>query len=149
MPQRPINDAMLILERGEELLLAERWNTGYADGMLNLPSGKVEADEDVFDAVIREADEEIGVQVARDALRLVHVTYFRNPEGETRVGWFFAADHWEGTPSNREPNKCAGLSWHHREHLPPNTVRYNALGIAHYVKGEPTSVHWHDTTSHG
>ncbi|WP_415954390.1 hypothetical protein [Streptomyces sp. KLOTTS4A1] len=40
-----------------------------------------------------------------------------------------------------EPHKCAGLSWHPYDQLPDNTVPYNALGIAHYLKGEPFSVH--------
>ncbi|AJC58588.1 NUDIX domain-containing protein [Streptomyces sp. 769] len=145
MPQLPVNDVMLILERPDgAVCLAERQGTGYADGQLNLPSGKVEPDEDVFAAVIREAREEIGIDVERDALRIVHTMYFRNPEGETRVGWFFTATHWSGTPTNREPHKCAGLSWHLPDQLPHNTVRYNALGIAHHLKGEPFSSHWYD-----
>ncbi|MDT9682264.1 NUDIX domain-containing protein [Streptomyces sp. TRM76323] len=141
MPQQPVNDVMLILERDGAVCLAERRGTGYADGMLNLPSGKVEPGESVYDAVIREAHEEIDVTVERDALRIVHAMHFRNPEGEPRVGWFLTARHWEGEPRNMEPHKCAGLSWHPSDRLPDNTVPYNALGIAHYLKGEPFSVH--------
>ncbi|MBZ9645289.1 NUDIX domain-containing protein [Streptomyces sp. PSKA30] len=141
MPQKPVNDVMIILERDGAVCLAERQGTGYADGMLNLPSGKLDPDEDVFDAAIREAWEEIGVTIERDALRIVHVMHFRNPEGEPRVGWFFTARHWKGEPRNTEPHKCAGLSWHPSDQLPDNTVPYNALGIAHYLKGEPFSVH--------
>ncbi|MEU6406774.1 NUDIX domain-containing protein [Streptomyces sp. NPDC046985] len=141
MQQLPVNDVMLILERGGAVCLAERQGTGYADGMLNLPSGKLDRGEDVFDAVRREAWEEIGVRIERDALRIVHVMHFRNPEGEPRIGWFFAARHWQGEPRNVEPHKCAGLSWHASDQLPYSTVPYNALGIAHYLKGEPFSVH--------
>ncbi|GGT51646.1 NUDIX hydrolase [Streptomyces kurssanovii] len=148
MPERTLNDVMIILERrdGEVLkvCLAERLNTGYADGLLNLPSGKVECGEDPYDAVIREAKEEVGIDLDRQALRLVHVTYFRSPAGHTRVGWFFAADRWDGEPYNAEPHKCAGLSWHRPDNLPASTVRYNAVGVGHYLKGEPISVHWHD-----
>ncbi|MFQ6146742.1 NUDIX hydrolase [Streptomyces seoulensis] len=140
-PQLPVNDVMLILERDAAVCLAERQGTGYADGMMNLPSGKLDEGEDVYDAVIREAWEETGVVVQRDSLRIVHVMHFRNPEGEPRVGWFFAARHWQGEPQNMEPHKCAGLSWHPASHLPDHTVPYNALGIAHYLKGEPFSVH--------
>lgn len=139
--QLPVNDVMLILERDGAVCLAERQGTGYADGMLNLPSGKLDEGEDVYDAVIREAWEETGVVVQRDALRVVHVMHFRNPEGEPRVGWWFVARHWQGEPRNMEPHKCAGLFWHSPHHLPDNTVPYNALGIAHWLKGEPFSVH--------
>ncbi|MFF9901248.1 NUDIX domain-containing protein [Streptomyces longispororuber] len=141
MPQQPVNDVMLILERDGAVCLAERQGTGYADGLLNLPSGKLDEHEDVFDAVIREAREETGLVIEREALRIVHVMHFRNPEGEPRVGWFFVAGQWEGEPRNMEPHKCAGLSWHPIDHLPDTTVPYNALGIAHYLKGEPFSVH--------
>ncbi|WP_238431644.1 NUDIX hydrolase [Streptomyces cavernae] len=141
MPQQPVNDVMLILERDGTVCLAERRGTGYADGKLNLPSGKLDEDEDVFDAVIREAREETGIVVEREALRVVHVMHFRNPEGQPRVGWFFVARHWEGEPRNMEEHKCAGLSWHPIGQLPDHTVPYNALGIAHYLKGEPFSVH--------
>ncbi|MGW7517847.1 NUDIX hydrolase [Streptomyces sp. NPDC054796] len=147
MPQRSVNDVMLILQRTDSTLcLAERQGTGYADGMLNLPSGKVEPGEDIYDAIRREAREEIGIVVERGALRVVHAMHFRNPEGETRVGWFFTTTHWEGEPRNMEPHKCTGLSWHLPDHLPHHTVPYNALGIAHYLRGEPFSVHgWTDT----
>jgi mutator protein MutT len=134
-------DVMIILERDGHLLLAERANTGYADGLLNLPSGKVDPGENVIEAVVREAREEVGIHLEPPALRIAHVMHMRNPEGRTRVGWFFAADRWEGEPVNAEPHKCAGISWHPADRLPSHTVPYNAYGIGHYLKGEPFSVH--------
>lgn len=142
MPARPIVDVMVILERNGQILLAERQSTGYADDKLNLPSGKVDHDrENVAQTAARELFEEVGVHVDLAALRPVHVMHFLNPEGEQRVGWFFTATHWDGEPYNAEPHKCAGLSWHRPNQLPDTTVPYNALGIAHYLKGEPFSVH--------
>jgi 8-oxo-dGTP diphosphatase len=41
-PCRSIVDALLILIRGNDVLLAQRQGTGYADGDWNLPSGKLE-----------------------------------------------------------------------------------------------------------
>lgn len=142
MAPHTVIDVMIILERSDgRLLLAERSGTGYADGLLNLPSGKVDPGENVIDAVAREALEEVAVRIDPAALRPVHVMHYRNPEGQPRVGWFFATAQWEGEPVNAEPHKCAGISWHRPDELPANTVPYNALGIAHYLKGEPFSVH--------
>lgn len=59
-------DVHLILRRGDEVLLARRANTGYGDGLYNLPSGHVEPGEDVRAAVIRESREEIGLALAPD-----------------------------------------------------------------------------------
>lgn len=52
-------------------------------------------------AVIRETWEEIGVKIRRDKLRAVHVMHHRNPEGATRVGWFFMASEWDGAGQQR------------------------------------------------
>ncbi|MFH9663559.1 NUDIX domain-containing protein [Streptomyces sp. NPDC017248] len=95
MPQQPINDVMLVLERAGAVCPAERRGTGYADGMLNLPSGKLDEGEDIYTALIREAREETGIVIERDALRIVHVTHYRNPEGEpfSVHGWYRYAPH--------------------------------------------------------
>lgn len=140
MPKPPVHEVMLILERGEDLLLAERAG-GYAAGQLNLPSGKVEFGEDVFTAIAREAMEEIGVEVDPAALRIVHVMQYRNPEGDVRLSWFLATSHWTRWPINKEPHKCARIFWCKASEIPDNTYESNALGIQHYLKGEPYSVH--------
>lgn len=137
-------DVMLILEREGRVLLAERANTGYADGWYNLPSGKLEAGEDVASAIVRESREEIGIHLDRAAVRAVHVMHHRSPEGDTRVGWFFTADTWDGEPYNAEPHKCAGLVWAPSFSLPANTWPYTAAGLAQYQAGRPFSLHGFD-----
>ncbi|MFE1099334.1 hypothetical protein ACFW4K_02370 [Nocardiopsis alba] len=44
MPERyrSIIDVHVILPRGDKILLLERRNTGYCDGMLHLPSGHLD-----------------------------------------------------------------------------------------------------------
>jgi 8-oxo-dGTP diphosphatase len=141
VPHTVVVDVMLIIERDGLVLLAERSGTGYADGALNLPSGKLEPGEDVVAAVIREAHEEVGVVVDRADVRAVHVMQHLNPEGQTRVGWFFKADRWVGEPYNAEPHKCARLLWAPADHLPGNTWPYTAAGLAQYRAGTPFSLH--------
>ncbi|WP_405986536.1 methyltransferase domain-containing protein [Streptomyces sp. NBC_00872] len=85
-------DVHLILRRGDEVLLARRSGTGYGDGLLNGPSGHVEDGEDVRTAMIREAYEEIGVELAPDELRVALVMQHRGPGGGARIGWFFEAE---------------------------------------------------------
>ncbi|HEX2416786.1 MAG TPA: NUDIX domain-containing protein [Micromonosporaceae bacterium] len=141
MPYTVVVDVMLILERDGHVLLAERSGTGYADGWLNLPSGKLEADEDVVSAVIREATEEIGIHIERGDVRPVHVVHHRGPEGHGRIGWFFVADSWRGEPYNAEPHKCAGLLWAPFDDLPTNTLPYMVAGLTRYRAGIPFSLH--------
>ena len=90
------------------ILLLERSGTGYADGQLCPPSGHLEEGESVACCAIREAAEEVGVDIDPADLVFTHVVHHRNPEGQGRVGFFFTATRWAGVPVNREPHKCAG-----------------------------------------
>lgn len=138
MTYRPVVDVHLILERPDgQVLLAERANTGYADGLVNAPGGKLEDGEDVRAAAIREAREEIGVDVDPDQARCVAVVHHRAPDGEARVGFFFATSTWRGEPVNAEPHKCAGLMWVDPDNLPAHTIAYGAAGLRAYRSGVP------------
>lgn len=149
MPHASVIDVMLILTRGDQVLFAQRQGTGYADGMWNLPSGKVEAGEHALDALLREAREEIGITLAPDQLDFSGVVHCRNPEGDVRLGLFFHAHHdpdRHGEPVNAEPQKCAQIAWHPISLPPPDTVPYTTAGLTLYHRGEPfTLLGWDDS----
>lgn len=138
---RAIVDVHLILLRDGRILLAERQRTGYADGMYNLPSGHLEDGESVVAGAIREAGEEVGIQLDPAALVCAHVLHHRNAEEQGRIGFFFTAIRWHGEPENREPHKCAKLIWADPDLLPANTVPYTAAGIRGYRAGIPFALH--------
>jgi mutator protein MutT len=148
MRYRTIVDAMLILVREGEVLLAQRQGTGYADGQWNVPSGHLEEGETIEQAVIREAREEIGITLTGGNLRFVHLCHFRNPEGQARIGVFFEAQTWNGEPTNAEPHKCAQIAWFPLDQLPAGTYPYTAEGIKHYREGVPYSAVWTSPESH-
>jgi 8-oxo-dGTP pyrophosphatase MutT (NUDIX family) len=138
---RSIVDVHLIVRRSGRILMLRRQNTGYGDGLLHLPSGHLERDESVVDAVIREAAEEVGIEVAPPAVRFRHVMHRADPAGDDRVGFFFEADRWRGEPRNLEPEKCAELVWAVPTALPTDTISYPAAAIAHCERGIPFCVH--------
>lgn len=132
---RTIVDVHLILQRPDgQVLLAERAGA-YADGLLNVPGGKLEAGEDVRSAAVREAREEIAVEVDPEATRCVAVVHHRNPAGEARVGFFFVANTWTGEPTNAEPDKCRRLVWVDPNHPPAETIAYTAAGLQAWCSG--------------
>jgi 8-oxo-dGTP diphosphatase len=135
-PYQSIVDALIILIRDDHVLLAQRQGTGYADGAWNLPSGKLEHGETISQAAIREAVEEIGVDIKEGALRFVHLIHYRNALGDARIGVFFEAQQWEGEPYNAEPDKCAAVQWWPISQLPAETYPYTAQGIKAYTQGE-------------
>ncbi|MFE0060844.1 NUDIX domain-containing protein, partial [Streptomyces sp. NPDC059003] len=142
---KEVVDVQLILRKGDDVLLARRAGTGYGDGLLNLPSGHVEDGEDVRAAMIREAHEELGLDLAPEDLRAEVVVQHRGPGGEPRTGWFFAASNGAGgTPRNAEPHKCAELAWHPADALPDDMVAYCRAGIEAWRRGEHFVVHWQE-----
>jgi 8-oxo-dGTP diphosphatase len=136
-PTHPV-DVFLLLIDGDQILLALREGTGYRDGWWNVPSGKLEYQEDALAGVRREAFEEIGVQFAGDEPRFAGVVHHRNPEGQGRIAVVFTAAfdaRRHGEPVNREPHKCAGLRWTAINDLPANTVPYTVASIAAWRNG--------------
>lgn len=120
---RPHSASYLVLERGDKLLLMERKNTGFKDGKYSLVSGHVDEGENFRQAMIREAREEIGVEIEKEDLESVAVMH-RNSGARIYVDVFFRTEDWSGEVENREPEKCADLSWFEKDKLPENTVDY-------------------------
>jgi 8-oxo-dGTP diphosphatase len=112
----------LILRRGDEVLFGLRQGTGYRDGEWGLPSGKLEAGERLIDAMVREAREEVGLELEPTSLRIATAV-----ERDTDTGlWldvFYECDVWHGEPVNGEPAKCAELRW----------LRPDSPGVTDYV----------------
>lgn len=137
MPYTSLVDVLLIATRGEHVLLARRANTGYGDGLWNLPSGKLEAEEDLEAAVIREAQEEVGIRLRRTNIRMAAALHYRPRDGEApRVGFFFHTDNWDGEPVNAEPHKCSDLRWFPLTEIPPDTVPYTREGLRLFRRNE-------------
>jgi len=128
---RTVVDVYVLLQRPDGMiLLLERSGTGYADGQLCPPSGHLEDGESVAQTAVREASEEVGVDIDPADLDFTHVVHHRNPEGQGRIGIFFTTARWAGEPVNREPHKCARLCWADPARPPANTVPYTAAALA-------------------
>jgi 8-oxo-dGTP diphosphatase len=117
----------LVLVEGDRVLLSRRFNTGFMDGMYGFPAGHLRDDEETLsEAMIREAREEIGIDIAREDLELVHVMHRKQTVlgDERRVNLFFVARRWRGEPRIMEPDKCDDLGWFELDRLPENTIPY-------------------------
>lgn len=107
----------LLRRNTHEYLLHKRQNTGYSDGMFAIPAGHVDAGEPVLTAAIREAKEELGVVLEPNDLKLVHVMDVGS-DGSPRMVFVFAADRWQGEPTNCEPDFCSEMGWYSSTALP-------------------------------
>lgn len=107
-------------DKGKEILLQRRFNTGYMDGKYDMAcSGHLEIDESISTAVVREAKEELGIDIQEKDLQLVSVIH---PYQEGYMNIFFSTQKYNGIPQIMEKQKCDDLSWFNVNNLPTNTI---------------------------
>ena len=125
---------------GEEVLLQLRRGTGFMDEHWAAgAAGHVEADESVVQAAVREAREELGVDLDPADLVPVTVMHRGQPGGpalEQRVDVFFQARRWSGLPHTEERDKSAGLRWFPLDALPEPVVPHELRVLQALAAGE-------------
>lgn len=114
----------LILEKDDKILFARRFQTGYEDGKYSLPAGHLEPGETLTDALVREAKEEIGIDIAVTAMDMVHVLHRSKHDDVAYIDFFFTVKNWQGEIKNNEPHKCDHLQWHSKNSFPDTTIDY-------------------------
>ena|ERR1700722_9545637 len=127
-------NAYLILKKQDTILLHLRKNTGYCDGMWSLVAGHVEDGESATEGMIREAREEIGIDLYPDQIHVVHVMHRKTNRLNGDV--FFDCQSWQGEIQNREPGKCEKSEFFPLSSLPSNIVDYNAVALNHILAGK-------------
>lgn len=118
----PYTAAYLIFEDEGKVLLHKRKNTGFKDGKYSLVAGHVEEDETFKDTMVREAKEEVGIDIRKDDLDPVHVMH--RVDGRAYVDVYFRITEWGGEVSNKEPEKCSELRWVEPDNLPEKTIGF-------------------------
>ncbi len=123
----------LFLIRDQQVLLLRRFNTGYEDGNYSVVAGHLDGGEEIKAAMIREAQEEIGIELNYDDLEINQVMH--RLSGDERIDFFLHASRWQGTIENKEPHKCDELSWHKLNDLPDNLIPYIRRALTNYHAG--------------
>lgn len=117
----------LILRKENVVLLHLRKNTGYCDGYYGLVAGHVEDGESAISAMVREAYEEAGILIHPSDLKAVHTMHRQT--NRLNIDLFFECQKWQGTITNREPQKCSKLEFFSLERLPLNIIDYIKDGL--------------------
>ena len=123
----------LLFLHEDQILLARRFNTGYRDGEYSVPAGHLDGNETVIAAGMREAKEEIGVDI--EAGDMAFSSVMHRIEGDERVDFFLRVQDWDGGIVNGEPDKCDDLRWVDVNALPDNTIPYVRRAIANHLNG--------------
>ncbi|WP_426448928.1 NUDIX hydrolase [Paenibacillus sp. S-38] len=111
---------LLFIKEGS-LLMLRRCNTKYEDGKLSLVAGKLDGGEEVRQAALREAREEVGVEIEADDLAVAAVMHRHSDAGEW-IDFYLTVRSWQGEPANMEPDKCSELVWAPLDALPEDTI---------------------------
>ena len=96
------------------MMLAE-----YLDNQYDLPGGHLEPGEDLYDAMIREAKEEIGITIKRENMQIVHIYHHFSKDV---LKFVFKVTNYSGEIKNLEPEKCKEIRWIDINNLPENTI---------------------------
>jgi 8-oxo-dGTP diphosphatase len=113
----------VIFHDGDKLLLLKRANSGYRDGYFSFPAVHIDGGEPAVMAAVREAKEELGVDIEPKDLQLVFTQHLLAESGDhERIHLFFEARKWRGEPRNAEPQKCDEILWAPITGLPAKLV---------------------------
>lgn len=115
------------------MLFLRRCGTGYQDGNYSVVAGHLDGGEPVKAAAIREAREEIGIEVLPQDLHVVGVMH--RLSDDERIDFFLIASAWSGEVVNREPDKCDKLIWSSTDALPDDVIPYVRRALENYRCG--------------
>lgn len=128
---------------GDEVLLQQRANTGFMDGCWAASAaGHVEAGESCICAAVREAREELGVDLGAGDLAplcAVHRHQETDRPVDQRVDFFFACRRWQGDPELQEP-KATALRWYGLTRLPDPVVPHELAVLRGLASGRLPAV---------
>lgn len=111
----------LLIIKDSKILLSRRANTGWMDGYLVIPGGHVEDNETPAEAMVREANEELGLDLRPEDLSFVCVAV-RNQKPVEHLAFEFRIDGSSLDPQNMEPEKCRELVWASLDNIPDDVV---------------------------
>ncbi|MGW2998738.1 NUDIX hydrolase [Streptomyces sp. NPDC001155] len=132
---RSVIGVHLILLRDEKVLLGLRAGTGWRDGHYHVPAGTLEAGETATAGAVREAAEELELDLREEDLELVHTVHHWTGEDDPRLHLFFRVRSWSAEPVNAEPHRCAGLGWYPMADLPEPMVDFSAVALRLFPQG--------------
>ena len=123
----------LILIKDGKILLQRRNNpTKYFCGMLGMPAGHLEANENVYEALKREMKEELDIDVMNS--KIVQVM---NVNGIIDVydEYFFVCDY-TGEIKNNEENNTSSIGWYDINSEIDELIPYQKYALEKYLESE-------------
>lgn len=123
----------LILKRDSEILFQLRKDTSFS-GYYGLVAGHLDGGEQAIDALIREAKEEINIDIKASNLKFMSFCH-SNAGGKEYSQLYFLCEEWSGEVKNNELDKCRELKFFEINNLPKKIVPYLRKAIDNSFNG--------------
>jgi len=131
---------LIIKNEKNEILLQRRQGTKLWPGFLALPAGHIDEGENAYDAVVREAREEIGIEISISDITDTFVVNRRNKSLLPYYDVYFEIDNYKGEIKISEPEKCSELVWCDINNLPEDMIDFEIEAIKNNQNGIKFSV---------
>ena len=120
----------MIITKDNKILLQKRKGSKLWPGYYALPAGHIDEGETQYDALAREAQEELGIIIDLKKILNSYVVLRRNyfeidgKQLEPYIDYYFDIDQFEGVPKIMEEDKCEELIWADINNLPEPFINY-------------------------
>ncbi len=120
----------MIIIKDNKILLQKRKGTKLWDGYYALPAGHIDENENQYDALIREAKEELGIVIDSKKIISSYTVLRRNyfkidgKQLEPYIDYYFEINEYIGVPKIIEEDKCDELLWADINNLPSPFINY-------------------------
>ena len=134
---RPHIASYIVFRKEGKVAFLLRSGTSWMNGYYGLPAGKVENDESFTAGAVREAKEEVGVNIKSQHLKPL-LTIHRKAYGHAPlwVDVYFEAERWEGDLINAEPTVHSEITWLDPSNLPENVIPAVTFAIEQIQAGQ-------------
>ena len=137
MEKEKFLSAVYLIIKNEEgkILLQRRQGTKLWPGFLALPAGHIDEGENAIDAVIREAREELNIEISEHDIVDSFVANRRNKSLKPYFDVYFEISSYRGNLTINEPDKCSELKWCDIDDLPNDMIDFEVDALENRKKG--------------
>ena len=120
----------MIIMNNDKLLIQKRKGTKLWPGYYALPAGYIDVGENQYEALVREAKEELNIEINPKDITNSYVVLRRNyfeidgKKLEPYIDFYFEISKYQGVPSIVEQDKCDELIWADINDLPNPFINY-------------------------
>ncbi len=131
-----LSSIYLIIKNGKgEVLLQRRRGTKLWPGFLALPAGHIDEGENAYEAAIREAREELGIEIHVEDIIDTFVVNRKNKSLPPYYDIYFEISKYLGNIIIAEPEKCSELVWCNPLNLPDDMIDFEKEAMENNASG--------------